>query len=625
MSRPSWTGASVANNSQLIAHFSYNSAMSLFRELKRRNVFKVATLYIVAGWLALQVADVLFEHLGVPDWTFRFLFGLLVICFPLVLLFSWVFEITPEGIRRESEVEEGFSIAHKTGQRINQAIAAVLVLAILAVIADRLIPRQEQPARSASIASAIDGDPTNTATPREILDKSIAVLPFVNMSGDPDNEFFSDGLAEELLNALSRLEDLKVAGRTSSFAFKGKDTDLRDIARQLNVAHLLEGSVRKSGNRVRITAQLISAGDGFHLWSDTFDRELDDIFQIQEEIAAVVADALQAVLAGSGDTPLISESTAKPEAYEAYLRGRYLLHGGSESPETLRRAEAEFLHALNLDPGFTLAQWGLFNVEDYRFRYGEIDYDQGAEQLAGLAARLMEEAPDLPESHLATGRAAFANFRFSDALNAYQGALDLNPGHLGALTGLGDILVTVDRPEQAIQHYEKALARDPLALRTLIAIAWAYTTVDRCDEVRRIRQRALAISPESWRVNGTLAYCLLSNDGPLDEVQELLAAEPALFVRRTGLAIAHHRLGDTEQAEAWLAELQQTGADVTYQVGQVYAQWEQPETAVEWLEQAYEIGDPGITLLLVDPFLRPLALDPGYLKLVSKWKNRGGL
>ena len=142
MSRPSWTGASVANNSQLIAHFSYNSAMSLFRELKRRNVFKVATLYIVAGWLALQVADVLFEHLGVPDWTFRFLFGLLVICFPLVLLFSWVFEITPEGIRRESEVEEGFSIAHKTGQRINQAIAAVLVLAILAVIADRLIPRQ---------------------------------------------------------------------------------------------------------------------------------------------------------------------------------------------------------------------------------------------------------------------------------------------------------------------------------------------------------------------------------------------------------------------------------------------------------------------------------------------------
>ena len=265
--------------------------MTLFNELKRRNVFRVGIAYVIAAWLIAQVLQLVFESFGTPDWVMKTVLVLLATGLPLVLFLAWAFEMTPEGIKRESEVDRSQSITSQTGRKLNSAITGVLVVALAYFIFDKFVL---DASRDAALVEAtkqeVSEQPTEVPEVSADMDKSIAVLPFVNISGDQENEYFSDGLTEELLNSLARIKELKVTGRTSSFAFKGKSTDLREIGQTLGVAHILEGSVRKAQNRVRITAQLIKADDGYHMWSDTFDRELDDIFAIQEEIATRVAN-----------------------------------------------------------------------------------------------------------------------------------------------------------------------------------------------------------------------------------------------------------------------------------------------------------------------------------------------
>jgi TolB-like protein len=262
-----------------------------FEELKRRNVFRVAIAYIVVVWLVLQVADVVLPTFRTPEWVMPAFTFLLALGFPIALIFAWAFELTPEGIRPEKEVDRSESITHVTGRKFDFVIIGVLILAVAFLAYDKFVI---EPAHEASPGTAdiTDDEVVGTDTP----ELSVAVLPFVNMSAEPEQEYFSDGISEELLNQLTKIRGLQVAGRTSSFAFKGKNEDLRSIADQLNVAHILEGSVRKAGNRVRITAQLVKASDGYHLWSETYDRELTDIFGIQEETAKAVASALSVTL-----------------------------------------------------------------------------------------------------------------------------------------------------------------------------------------------------------------------------------------------------------------------------------------------------------------------------------------
>ncbi len=242
--------------------------MSLFAELKRRNVFRVGVAYAVAAWLLIQVTDIMVPTLGLPEWIGKATIFLLIIGFVPAIIFAWAFELTPEGIKREKDVDRSQSITAQTGRKLNYAITALLALAVVYLLMDKFSPA-EPGADSGPVTAAVD----STAEPVENL-KSIAVLPFVNMSDDAANEYFSDGISEEILNALAKVKDLKVAGRTSSFAFKGENQDLRRIGEALGVKHILEGSVRKAGNTVRITAQLVQVDDGFHLWSDTYDREL---------------------------------------------------------------------------------------------------------------------------------------------------------------------------------------------------------------------------------------------------------------------------------------------------------------------------------------------------------------
>lgn len=307
--------------------------MSFFQELKRRNVVRVAVLYILAAWLLLQVTDVGIDLLELPGWVGRFVLLVVALGFLPALILSWIYELTPEGLKRAHEVPASVSITPETGRKINVLIGVVATLAVLTILVDRLFPETRSPAS------------------RVAVDASIAVLPFVDMSREQDQAYFSEGLSEELLNLLAKIPALRVISRTSSFQFKDRSEDVRMIADQLGVANILEGSVRKSGNRVRITAQLVQAADGSHLWSETCDRHLDGIFEMQDEIAGAVVQALKVELL---DEQLPTPGrTDDSEAHTLYLQGRYF--ADRRSKENLEKAVDYYRQALVVDPNYSLA------------------------------------------------------------------------------------------------------------------------------------------------------------------------------------------------------------------------------------------------------------------------------
>jgi TolB-like protein len=372
--------------------------VSLFQELKRRNVIKVAIAYIVVAWLVAQVLQLVFESFGTPEWVMKTVLVLMAAGLAFALIFAWAFELTPEGLKREKEVDRSRSITPQTGQKLNRLIIAVMALAIGYFAWDKFVhsgPQAPGPVETAGQETAEQAPAPAVSEP----DKSVAVLPFVDMSPERDQEYFTDGLTENLLNALAQLRELKVAGRTSSFAFKGRNEDLRDIGEQLGVAHILEGSVQKSGQRVRVTAQLVSAGDGYHLWSQTYDRTLEDIFAVQDEIATEVATAMRVTLLGHGSEAGASASPQAGDAYNDYLKGLYELNRGNL--EANERAISYFQRALEQDPKLALAWAGLSLAVAYVTGFVDTDFNAGYEKARSQALRALELDPNLPEGHLA--------------------------------------------------------------------------------------------------------------------------------------------------------------------------------------------------------------------------------
>jgi TolB-like protein len=373
--------------------------MNLFAELRRRNVIRMAGLYVVGAWLIVQVAETVLPAFDVPGWVLRATIILLAIGFVPALVFSWIYELTPDGLKRDADVDPAQSIAPRTAQRMDRLIFAGVVVLIGLIAADRFWPHPAAPstqpaheARSSELPLPPAAAPTMAAT--QVADRrSIAVLPFVNMSSDPENEHFADGMSEELLNILASIDGLKVASRTSAFAFKGKDTPIPEIARQLDVHHVLEGSVRKQGNRVRITAQLIEAGSDAHLWTHTYQRDLDDIFVVQEEIAGAITTALRDIL-GVRQVK-VDAPTTDMAAYQRYLQGRSRFYRRSELDEAVE----DLRFAVESDPGFAEAWASLaavYNVlgsSSYQTRNDPTEMAR----LAGLAAdRAIALKPDIP-------------------------------------------------------------------------------------------------------------------------------------------------------------------------------------------------------------------------------------
>lgn len=584
--------------------------MSFLEELKRRNVVRMAVLYGAASWLILQISDVLFDQLGVPGWAFRLVLGLLILGFPVALILSWVFELTPGGLKREREIDRQHSITQQTGRKINNLIVVLLVLAIGGLIADRLIPEKQTAMQETAGASAAAVNP-----PENNL--SIAVLPFVNMSGDAENEYFSDGLSEELLNTLVQIPALKVTGRTSSFAFKGQNLDLREVGERLNVANVLEGSVRKAANRVRITAQLVKTADGYHLWSETFDRNLDDIFAIQAEIAQKVAQALSVTLLGGG-TKAAGE-TRNAQAYQAYLRGAHLFRRAPDDADSLQIARKHYEQAIALDPTYIAPRYGLF---EYWIRMNQIGggaFDDMMAKMKAQADTLAQLAPDSVEALLAQARHSWVERDWQVSLDRFREAHERFPGSVETNMYYGDQLSLLTGSPEGLALIETAVSLDPLSLEALTRLGAIHVQRGTCREVQGIAERALEIEPDISRVRAQMGYCLLLHGGDAADALTWLSQEPIGFLRYTGQAIALRRLGRRDEAEQQLALLHEDSADsAAYQYAQIHAQWGEPETALDWLQKALDTHDPGALNMGNDHFLDPIRQQPRFQGLMQQ-------
>jgi TolB-like protein len=424
--------------------------LSLYAELSRRNVIRVGIAYAVASWVLLQVVDVISPIFELPVWAPKLIFVILGIGLVPALIFAWAFELTPEGIKKESEVDRSGSITPQTGRKLNKVIIGALVVAVVLLLVDRQF---SEPAN----------EPQETVAAISDTEKSIAVLPFVNMSSDAEQEFFSDGITEEILNSLASEKSLKVAGRTSSFAFKGQNDDLRRIGDALGVAHILEGSVRKVGAQVRITAQLIQVDDGFHLWSETYDRELNDVFAIQDEIANEILKQLRSQLLGGEEHAVAEAKRTNPVVYDLYLRAKQRIY--TRNSDEITKAISELDKAIQLDPEYApaLAQRGIATMLMSEQQYGEIPDDEANRR----GKRFVDRALSLDEN-LAEGLAAIGLFYSNQpggselALEPLTKALSINPNLIDASNWLFSALQGVGDFTGSLEVLVDLVERDPL-------------------------------------------------------------------------------------------------------------------------------------------------------------------
>jgi adenylate cyclase len=575
--------------------------MSLVTELKRRNVFRVVLLYVVASWFIMQVADVGISLLGLPVSVGRTVFLLLALGFPLVVLFSWAYEITPEGLKKEVDVERDDSITALTAKKLNAAVIVLMLLSMGALLADRLIPE-----------NVVPNDHVVASTPADAvaLDQSIAVLPFVNMSADQENEYFSDGLSEELLNLLAKIPDLKVAARTSAFSFKGSNAGIEEIAGKLNVAHVLEGSVRKSGNDIRITAQLIKASDGFHLWSQTWDRELTDVFAIQDEIAAAVVDALKVKLLGE----LPHARVTDPEAYSLYLQSK--VASNNTSDEGFNLAVALLTQALAIDPEYAEAWVELGTVQTNQAGFGHVPLEDGFARARASAERALTIDPANARalSNIAW-LAMYSDWNFVEAGALLQRALKLEPGSASILNAYAVLNGMFARRDSMISLYQEALVSDPLSMSVLGNLAGAYYTAQRLDEMAVLVERMRQIDDESESMRFMTGLHHLGAGNAEAAADHFAALENDLGT--WGSALALYDLGKDAESNAAIQSIKAQG-DAQARIAVAYAYRGEFDMAFEWLERAYEEHDDELMEIRMYAQFDAMSNDPRWTALLEK-------
>ncbi len=450
--------------------------MSIVRELKRRNVFRMAVLYLVAAWLIMQVTEVLIALTNLPESIGPIIIWLLAIGFPISLIFSWFYEITPEGISLERDVDPEQSITHVTGRRLDFIVISMLIAAVILFAYDKWWI----------------GGPA---------EKSIAVLPFMNMSGDPEQEYFSDGISEELLNVLSKIPQLTVISRSSAFSFKGKDITIPEIAEQLNVALVLEGSVRRDGDRIRITAQLIEASSDAHLWSHSYDRELDNIFAVQDEISAAIVGALKEHLGFQVEAIPRVIAAASTEAHEAYLRGRHLVVQRTTS--TIAGAVREFEKAIALDPDYAVAhaELAVATVLMSRRDYGGLTITEAIARAAPHAERAIALDPTLAEAHAATGLVLWNQDNLVEAVTHFEQAIQINPNYSIVYTWMAVLGNQLGRYKEAFAMKVTALRLDPLSIPAIANYSEDLITRNRLDEASQEIEKLVSIAPNIYAIN----------------------------------------------------------------------------------------------------------------------------
>jgi len=467
---------------------------SLFEELKRRNVFRVGVAYVVTAWLIAQAADLALDAFAAPEWVMKATLLMLFLGFPLALIFAWAFEKTPEGLKLEKNVDRSQSITSVTGKKMDRGIIIALAIAVVFLLYKVNVPDAPD---AGSKAQTVDSQAANDAgQDTAASEKSVAVLPFVNMSSDPEQDYFSDGIAEEILNVLAQVPGLQVAARTSAFQFKGQNQDIQDIARQLGVAWVLEGSVRKAGDRVRVTAQLIKAEKGFHAWSETYDRELTDIFAIQDEISQSISNALKVQLKlGEGPSSAAAGSTTKVEAYEAYLMGRHLIN--QRTSDSIKAGLEQFKRATDLDPNYALAYAdqavAILLLTDKGNAYGDVPVSQALDEARPLAERAMALAPNRPEVLAAKGFLENDAGNAELALDYYDRALAINPANGELQNWRRMALQRVGRLDQVLDASSDSVKYDPMSLIALVNHVYVLVSYGREEQAWATSERVKSL------------------------------------------------------------------------------------------------------------------------------------
>ena len=499
--------------------------MNFIAELKRRNVIRMAGLYLVGAWLIVQVSGTVLPMFGAPDWLPRSIVILVAIGFVPTLIFSWVFELTPGGIKRDAEVSPEESIAPQTGQRMNRMIIAVLVLALTYFGFDKFVLASRREATQIVQAAKSSAQHAAQAV-QAISKKSIAVLPFTDLSPGHDQEYFSDGMAEEILNALAQVKDLKVAGRTSSFQYKGKNDDLRTIGKTLGVANILEGSVRKQGDKVRITAQLIQASDGFHVWSESYDGDLKDVFALQEKIARAITDKLKVVLNGQQTARLVDAGTKNTEAYALYLQATAVFNrrDGVHIPDAL----SDLNEAIRLDPKYARAHARLASLYAIANNYAALDQSQSLAMGEREAQIAIDLDPMLAEPHAALGVIYEYRRQWVAARASAEHAVALDSGDPTANFWLGLTQIGTGYRSKGIASIDRALAIDPLLPNALGWRGFWYLDAGDRESARRMAQRSV---DEGLRFGDTVLALLAHAEGrDTDAIAHFTRGAPAILV-----------------------------------------------------------------------------------------------
>ena len=589
---------------------------NFFAELKRRNVIRFAGLYLVGAWLLTQVASTVLPMFGAPDWLPRTVVILLVIGFVPALIFSWVFELTPQGLKRDEDVPPEQSIAPQTGRRMNRMIIAVLVIALGYFVFDKFVLSQRREKSAAGVSSS------SNAAPNE---KSVAVLAFANLSDDKGSEYFSDGISEELLTVLQKIPGLHVAARTSAFSFKGKTATAQEIGQKLGVAHLVEGSVRKAGDVVRIAARLTQANTGEEQWSENYTRNLKDVFAVQTEIAQTIVEQLRGQLTGGAANPTTKAEiqaevraaekggTKSVEAHESYLQGRFFINRHSEKETD--QARAAYQRAVELDPKFALAWAGLAQTHVWDCNYategGQKGFNEHLAAARDAAERALALEPDLPDALYpkATIETNF-DYDWKGAAETLRKALALTPQDPALLMWAGNLAAARGEKTESLEFNRRAVALDPVNAQAREFLASGLSATGKQEEARAEYARAIELNPSAPNSYGGVGLTYLL-ESKFEEAAVVAQKDAADWARLLIVSCARWAQKRIPESDAALAELiAKFGETAAYQIAEVYAYRNDKDHAFEWLERARRQRDAGLPGLRADTLLPNLHDDP---------------
>lgn len=582
--------------------------MSLFAELKRRNVLRVAIAYMAAAWMLIQVADIIFPRLGLSDTVVTNTILVLAIGFIPAVVIAWFFELTPEGLKRDSDVSPGDSIAPRTGKTLDRLIVVMLVLAVGFLAVDKFIL---DPARDQQDIEAATEKGRAEAILESYGDKSIAVLSFQDMSPAQDQEYFSDGIAEELLNVLATIRELRVISRSSAFSFKGSNLTLMEIGEKLKVSYILEGSVRKAGNKIRVTAQLIDAKTDTHVWSQTYDRTLDDIFAIQDEISASIVEQLKITLLQA----IPSIVRIDPAAYEKYLKAKFIVH--SSDGTRYREAQALLNAILEAEPDYIPAINTLSRLY-YRIPKTEgMSDEENTAEIHLLAARVIALAPDSIHAFIWRGWLAFTRRDYQASADYYEKAFLIDPNSTSLLRIVIVLLNTIDRPREAIALGKYLQLRDPMCLVCVFNLASAYRLTDQFEESAHELQKVLSWHAPSDYVYWSIGHSWLLAGDPGKALAAFESESLRVDERELGIILALYDLGRTDDFETRFEQFR-IDDKRTYDIATVYAWSGMNDQAFEMIDKLVaEEGPESLRHVYRDSF-KNLRSDPRWPALVKK-------